>query len=205
MSNPQALQRHLVMHGLAVKKHGTAADVAAIAGLPPETAAAVLGELAATGRAQEADGKYVLSPLARLALEGNYSRFSEDLRTNPAFMRAYEDFERINLELKALITDWQVMPVGQERIANDHSDKEYDARIIDRLGNLHDRAEKVLAVFEQADRRFGYYRRELLVALEKAEDGAVEWVSDARLPSYHTLWFELHEDLLRIVGRQRVE
>ena len=32
-----------------------------------------------------------------------------------------------------------------------------------------------------------------------------EWVSDARLPSYHTLWFELHEDLLRILGRRRAE
>jgi hypothetical protein len=23
--------------------------------------------------------------------------------------------------------------------------------------------------------------------------------------SYHTVWFELHEDLLRILGRERVE
>ena len=42
-------------------------------------------------------------------------------------------------------------------------------------------------------------------SLEKAEDGAIEWVSDARIESYHTLWFELHEELLRIVGRQRSE
>ena len=41
--------------------------------------------------------------------------------------------------------------------------------------------------------------------LEKAEDGKVEWVSDARIESYHTVWFELHEDLLRLLGRQREE
>ena len=45
----------------------------------------------------------------------------------------------------------------------------------------------------------------LLQALEKAEDGAIEWVSDARIDSYHTVWFELHEELLRLMGRTRVE
>ena len=45
----------------------------------------------------------------------------------------------------------------------------------------------------------------LLAALEKAEDGAIEWVSDAKIESYHTLWFELHEDLLRLMGREREE
>ena len=53
--------------------------------------------------------------------------------------------------------------------------------------------------------RLEHYRTGLLAALEKAEDGAIEWVSDARIESYHTLWFELHEELLRIVGRQRSE
>ena len=46
---------------------------------------------------------------------------------------------------------------------------------------------------------------DLLVALERAEDGAVEWVSDAKIASYHTVWFELHEDLLRMLGREREE
>jgi hypothetical protein len=43
------------------------------------------------------------------------------------------------------------------------------------------------------------------MALEKAEDGATEWVSDAKIESYHTLWFELHEDLLRLMRREREE
>jgi hypothetical protein len=78
-------------------------------------------------------------------------------------------------------------------------------RIVDRLGNLHERAEKILVQLINGLPRFDYYQRKLTGALEKAEDGQSEWVSDARLPSYHTLWFELHEDLLRILGRRRVE
>jgi hypothetical protein len=42
-------------------------------------------------------------------------------------------------------------------------------------------------------------------ALEKAEDGEIAWVSDAKIESYHTLWFELHEDLLRLMRRERAE
>ena len=38
-----------------------------------------------------------------------------------------------------------------------------------------------------------------LNAGEKAEKGAVAWVSDAKIESYHTVWFELHEDLLRLM------
>jgi hypothetical protein len=34
---------------------------------------------------------------------------------------------------------------------------------------------------------------------------AIEWISDAKIESYHTLWFELHEDLLRLMRREREE
>ena len=49
------------------------------------------------------------------------------------------------------------------------------------------------------------YREKLGAALEKAEDGAIPWVSDAKIESYHTVWFELHEDLLQLMGRERNE
>jgi hypothetical protein len=70
---------------------------------------------------------------------------------------------------------------------------------------LHERALTVLGRFAAALPRMAVYRDKLETALEKAEDGAVEWVSDAKLDSYHTVWFELHEDLLRMLGRERVE
>ena len=54
-------------------------------------------------------------------------------------------------------------------------------------------------------KRLGIYGDLLLSALEKAEDGETAWVSDAQLASYHTVWFEMHEDLLRILGRVREE
>ncbi|MFP4406785.1 hypothetical protein, partial [Rhodosalinus sp.] len=72
-------------------------------------------------------------------------------------------------------------------------------------GDLHEKAEPVLDRLIAHVPRLKVYKDMLLQALERAEDGAVEWVSDARIMSYHTVWFELHEDLLRILGRERVE
>jgi hypothetical protein len=196
---------HLVLHALAVKKHADVLALGEFTGLTQAEVTHLLAGAAASGRVVAAQGKYVLTPLARLALDGQYTREYADLRANAAFVQAYTSFEQINIQLKSLITDWQTIEVGGARVANDHSDASYDMRIIDRLGNLHERARKILAQLVNGLPRFDYYRRNLTAALEKAEDGRPEWVSDARLPSYHTLWFELHEDLLRILGRRRVE
>jgi hypothetical protein len=198
-------ETHLVMHGLAVKKHGAPEAVAGIVGLAPDVVHEVLARLVEAKRVIEAQGKYLLTPPARMALDADYSRFYGDLRANAEFKAGYEGFERLNVALKQLITDWQTMPVARERVPNSHADEAYDAGIIDRLGVLHERAEGVLAKLTGVEPRFRIYRDKLLAALEKAEDGAIEWVSDARIESYHTLWFELHEDLLRLMGREREE
>jgi hypothetical protein len=127
-------------------------------------------------------------------------------RDDPEATAAYERFERINRELLALFTDWQMMPApGGERVPNDHSDADYDNDVIDRLGRQHERAEKVLDRFAALQPRMAEYRRRLDHAYDRALAGEHDWVSGARIDSYHTVWFELHEDLLRMLGREREE
>ncbi len=196
---------HQVMHGLAVKKHAKVDEVAKLVDKDPATVSDVLSRSEKEGRVIEVGGKYTLSPLGRIALDSEYSREYDALRQNRDFIEAYEAFEKINTQLKALITDWQTMEVGGERVANDHSNKDHDMEVIDRLGDLHEKADRILARLEAELPRIAYYRDGLLSALERAEDGDIEWVSDAKIPSYHTLWFELHEDLLRLLGRIREE
>jgi hypothetical protein len=196
---------HLVMHGLAIKKHATPEAVAGILGIEVETVRTTLAQLVEGKRVVEAQGKYVLAPAARMALDSDYSLFYEEAREDSSFWAGYNEFERLNAELKQLITDWQTIDVRGQRVANDHSDKDRDDRIIDRLGELHERAETALGKLAGVLPRFSIYRDKLAVALEKAEDGDIAWVSDARIESYHTLWFELHEDLLRLMRREREE
>jgi hypothetical protein len=191
------------MHGLAIKKHATPEAVAGILGLDVEEVRTTLRKLVDSKRIVEAQGKYLLSPAARMALDSDYARFYEDARANADFITGYEGFERLNAVLKALITEWQTIEVRGQRMPNDHSDKAYDERIIDRIGELHERAEAVIEQLASALPRFRIYGLKLAEALEKAEDGDIAWVSDAKIESYHTLWFELHEDLLRLMRRER--
>jgi len=196
---------HLVMHGTAIKKHGAAAAIAELAGLPAARTAEVLTAAVASGRVAEVGGKYMLTAAGQMILGGEYTRFNDALRANADFDAAYQRFEIVNRELKQLITDWQTMEVGGKRVANDHSNEGYDGRILDRLGDLHERFEPILNGLVACAPRLAIYRQKLEAALAKAEDGDIAWVSDARIDSYHTVWFELHEDLLRLLGRVRDE
>lgn len=198
-------KKHLVLHGVAIKKHGTSEQVAALINLQCAEVANLLKQASEKGHVTEANGKYMLSPTAQMALKGEYSRFYDELRETESFMQAYSAFERINLELKDLVTRWQTMEVGGEQIANDHSNAEYDEGIIDSLGELHERIVPILNTLAANLPRLSVYKENLLTALEKAEDGERRWVSDAKINSYHTVWFELHEDLLRITGQTRQE
>jgi hypothetical protein len=196
---------YAVLHSLALKPHALPADIAALSGVTLDAALGLLKTAQDNGRVIEIDGKFILSPLARIALDANYANEYADARADTAFIAHYEAFERINVQLKALITDWQTIEFGGQRITNDHQDKKYDFAVIDRLGSLHDRVDGTLARLAHAVPRLETYRARLADALEKVEGGAVKWMSDASIDSYHTVWFQLHEDLLRIVGRQRIE
>jgi hypothetical protein len=197
--------RHLAFHGLAIKRLANAAAVADLVGLPETTVSAELARAVATGRAMEAKGGFTLAPLARVALEASYGGLYGALREDAAFEAAYQRFEVVNRSLKQVITDWQTMEVRGERVTNDHSDEAYDEKIIDRLADIHEKIEPVLRALAAKLPRLGVYPKKLTVALEQAEDGDIAWVSDIRRESYHTVWFELHEDLLRIMGTVRDE
>jgi hypothetical protein len=196
---------HLVLHALAIKKHADAEAVANLCGLDDERVQALLLDAASRGRAVRAQGKFMLTPTAQMALRGDYSRYYGSLRANSEFLTAYELFERINVKVKSLITDWQTMVVADNRIPNDHSDKDYDVSVIDRLGRLHEQCDRIVTRLAAQVSRMQIYQRKLVEALEHAEAGQIEWISDYKIDSYHTVWFELHEDLLRLAGRTRLE
>jgi hypothetical protein len=194
-----------ILHGVAVKKYATIAEIVSVTGVDPDEVRYFVQTAAASGRLLVNGDKYLLSPLAQVALRFDYSRQFETIRSDNAFLTAFDRFETINTNLKSLITRWQTIDTRGARVANDHSDREYDMEIISDLGAINDEVASLLRTFESALQRFAYYRVNLNAALEKAEAGAREWVSSAHVLSYHTLWFELHEDLLRILDKRRRE
>jgi hypothetical protein len=196
----------LALHGLAVKKAGSAADVAAVLGRDEDEIGSALDAAATAGQAIGAKGTFMLTPAGRSWLDERYPEAYADFRSDPEATAAYERFEKVNRELLRIFTDWQMMPsAGDERVQNDHSDADYDRGIIDRLGDQHERAEKILGRFAELEARLATYTRRLDDAYDKVLAGEYDYVSGARIDSYHTVWFELHEDLLRMLGREREE
>lgn len=119
-------------------------------------------------------------------------------------LAAYRDFLGLNPALLKVCSNWQVRidSTGTE-VVNDHDDAQYDASVLVRLGDLHAQALPVLDDLGATLGRFGGYRERLTYAWDRVQSGDVEWFTKPTIDSYHTVWFQLHEDLLASLGRQR--
>ncbi|MEW1797978.1 MULTISPECIES: transcriptional regulator [Streptomyces] len=126
----------------------------------------------------------------------------ESAAARAAVTAAYERFLVLNPELLDLCRAWQLRTVDGVVSANNHRDAAYDARVLDRFADLDRRAATVCAELSAALPRFGRYRARFAGALERAGSGALEYVTDSTA-SYHTIWAELHEDLLATLGIPR--
>lgn len=195
----------LTVHGLAVRKAGGAASVATLLGTDEAQVSAALERAAAEGRVAGARGTFMVAPAGQAWLRDLYPTVYADVRSDEALLATYERFEKVNRELLTLMTDWQTMPAAESRVSNDHSDTTYDAKIIDRLGALHERADRVICRAAAVVPRLQVHADRLDAAYDRVLAGEHDYVSGVRIDSYHTVWFELHEDLLRILGKTRQE
>jgi pyruvate,orthophosphate dikinase len=112
----------------------------------------------------------------------------------------YETFLKPNAELKAVITAWQMR---DENTPNDHTDATYDASVIARIAQLVQSIEPILMRLAELAPRLSRYRLRLARALVKIQSGEHAFIARPIIDSYHTVWFELHEDLIAVSGRTR--
>ncbi|KOS58212.1 hypothetical protein [Rhodococcus rhodochrous] len=112
----------------------------------------------------------------------------------------YEDFDPFNSALKVLITRWQMI---DDSTPNDHTDAAYDAAIIDELEGLHSEFTKWLASLTDIVPRLAHYPTRFDSAMNELRDGNYTYVARPIIDSYHTVWFELHEELIGLLGRDR--
>jgi hypothetical protein len=119
-----------------------------------------------------------------------------------AMTAAYDDFQSVNPDFKALVTDWQLKG-GPEGKPNTHDDAEYDAAVLARLDEVHARVAPIIEAVARQLPRLNAYRSKLLVALGKVRAGETAWLTAPLIDSYHTVWFELHEELILATGLTR--
>ena len=116
---------------------------------------------------------------------------------------AYESFLRLNAEMLAACTAWQLREVDHRQVPNDHSDSAYDAAVLARLRTVDEAVGPACAALGSCLERFSGYRTRLDRARVRVEAGQAEWFTRPDLDSYHSVWFELHEDLLATLGLER--
>jgi hypothetical protein len=114
--------------------------------------------------------------------------------------RAYERFLPLNREFLRACNDWQVRPGG---VANDHRDLRYDWAVLDRVRALDEKVSPVVRHVAKVVERFDVYRPRQRAALARVNEGEHEWLTSPRIDSYHTVWMQLHEDLLLALGVER--
>ena len=105
--------------------------------------------------------------------------------------------------MKEIVTAWQMKEVDGEQVLNDHADADYDAAVLARLAELHERTTAWLRPLYDGLPRLASYGARLDAAAAAAAGGDGKYIASPRVDSYHGVWFELHEDLILLAGRTR--
>ncbi|MGA7135729.1 MAG: MarR family transcriptional regulator [Mycobacterium sp.] len=186
-----------VLQAVRLKGRVSPADLAATLGEDPNDLAANVDQLVGAGLL--VDGKALrLSPDGRTRLEELLTAERRHI-DSAALSTAYGDFRAVNAEFKALVTDWQLMD-GQP---NTHQDPDYDAAVLARLDGVHHRVTPIIAAAAAQLPRLSRYSVKLQTALDNVHAGQTMWLSRPLIDSYHTVWFELHEELILAAGLTR--
>ncbi|SCW34429.1 hypothetical protein SAMN02927924_00070 [Sphingobium faniae] len=106
-----------------------------------------------------------------------------------------DHFNPLDIEVKRIAIAWQ------------DADKrdDWDARMatIEALTALHAKLLHFVAIYSNILPRFGEFSQRLNQAMDAITKGETDYIASVLLPSYHTTWFEFHEDLLRTLDRER--
>lgn len=170
-------------------------------GMMTDTDGAAAEQLIADGYAVRKGAFLALTPEGR-AVHDRAARLAAGSDEEREAEHAYDTFLPLNQELLQICTDWQLRPGG---VTNDHTDVKYDWGVIDRCKALDERAGPVIRHLGKSVERFAPYRPRLRDALRKVEEGEHDWLVSPRCDSYHTVWMQLHEDLLLALGIARTD
>jgi hypothetical protein len=189
-----------VLQAVRLKGRVTAADLAATLGEDLAGITPTVDQLTASGLL--VDGTTLkISPSGRVRLETLIAEERQGI-DSAAIAAAYHDFRAVNADFKALVTDWQLKggPAGKP---NTHDDAEYDAAVLARLDDVHARVIPIIDAAATQLPRLNAYSSKLLVALGNVKAGETAWLTKPLIDSYHTVWFELHDELILATGLTR--
>jgi hypothetical protein len=194
--------RFLVVHALKLKGFAVAPTVEGMTGLDGAEVDRHLVALGDDGLATYRDGRlcgWSLTPDGKAHHAEAVAAELDAAGCRDEVDDAYRRFLALNGDMLAVCTAWQM----RGDAINDHADAAYDKDVIDQLLGIHDRVRPITADLRDRLARYHRYGGRLRGALERVMAGEVEWFTKPVIDSYHTVWFELHEDLLSTLGLDR--
>jgi hypothetical protein len=205
MAAPSDPELH-VLTGLRLKGFAESDVLAAATGLPADDVAKHLDAFEREGLVRHRDGRvsgWTLSADGRAEGERRLATELDDLGIRDAVRQAYRDFLAHNGRLLDICTQWQVRDLDGAPVVNDHHDRVYDAAVLSELREVDEAVRPVINALADLLERFGDYGPRLENALDRVAAGEIDWFTKPTIDSYHTVWFELHENLLATLGIER--
>ena len=142
----------------------------------------------------EDEGAIAPTPAGLAALDSWYARDRARFDT-AACERLHVEFRPLDLRIKKIATEWQ------DAEARDNWDLRVAAT--QRLAGLHAETLSFFGRHQALLPRLEEYRTRLSAALERVMNGETDYFVKVAVDSYHTIWFQLHEDLLRLLQKER--
>jgi hypothetical protein len=198
-------RRYDVLNAVALKKMTGATAVSEIVDLTIDEVRAEFAELAAEGLIVQIGETVLPTDASGPMLVESAAAHYGPIRTDPTVLQIADKFEDVNSRFLRAMSAWQQLEVGGRKLANDHSDSAYDAKVTSTIERLVSRLEGLLDALGERDGRFRTYIGRFQRSLAKVDSGDIAFVSDPTKDSVHNVWFEFHEDLLRTLGRARKE
>jgi len=137
----------------------------------------------------EMDGMWMLTESGEEAV--SQFRNKEMEGQEEGIKAVYEKFDEENKTFKKIVSEWQ-------------KDKD-DQNAIKELEGVHTRIGEIFEELTKLVPRYGIYPARFSRALQKLKGGEIAYLAKYSVDSYHTIWFELHEDLLNLLGLERDE
>lgn len=196
----------LVLLALRLRGFAEADELVARTGLPRPEVLDRLATLERDGLARHRAGRvsgWTLTAAGRATGERLLADELDAVDGRGAVTEAYHRFLAHNAEMLAVCTAWQMREIDGRQVVNDHSDPDHDAAVVADLVRIDAAVQPVCTRLADVLARFAGYGPRFAHALARVRSGEGDWFTKPTIDSYHTVWFELHENLLATLGIPR--
>lgn len=198
----------LALHGPRVLGFASSARVAARYRLDPDVVHELLLDHEARGWVQHTGfggvSGWSVTDAGRTEDERRLALELDGAGARESVAAVHREFLPLNERFARACTTWQVRPTRLDPLAaNDHTDWAWDEQVRRRLASLGRTFGLLSHRLAERLHRFDGYAERYAAALAHVDAGRPRWVDAPEVDSCHTVWIQLHEDLLATLGIAR--